>query len=95
MQHYGASKWQEALKDAIASTDQASARSKIQSAEVAIFNRIRGFVPGRNTLEEQALFDALGIIRDLKARAGHSHGRSGRVGRNAPPERAVPMYYSI
>jgi len=94
MQQDRAGQWQDALKDAIAATGQDSACSKIQSAEVAIFNRIRGFVPGANGLEEQALFDALHIIRDLKARASRSPTLAGRVGPGALP-RSFPMHLSI
>jgi hypothetical protein len=68
MQQSSKGQWQQALKEAIAGTGRHSARSTIQSAEFAIFNRIRGYVPGPNAVEDQALFDALSTIRDLKAR---------------------------
>jgi hypothetical protein len=68
MQQNNKGQWQLALKKAIAGTGRRSVHSKIESAEFAIFNRIHGYVPGPNPYEEQALFDALYIIRDLKAR---------------------------
>ena len=68
MQQNNEGQWQQALKKAIAGTGRRSAHLKIEAAEFAIFNRIQGYVPGPNPLEEQALFEALYIIRDLKAR---------------------------
>jgi hypothetical protein len=61
--------WQLALKHAITEADPRLARAKIETAEVAIFHRIHAFTTGTNTLEEQALFDALDTIRRLKASA--------------------------
>lgn len=60
--------WQLALKNATAEADPRLARAKIETAEVALFHRIRAFA-SPNALEEQAMFDALSTIRSLKARA--------------------------
>ena len=56
--------WYLALKSAIAEADPRLARTKIETAEVALFRRIHAFTPGPN-----AMFDALSTIRSLKARA--------------------------
>lgn len=61
-------RWQVALKNALVEADSSIARAKIETAEVAIFHRIHAFPTGTNTLEEQALLDALDTIRSLKAR---------------------------
>jgi hypothetical protein len=55
------------LENAIAEDDQL-ARTKIETAEVEIFHRIHELASDPNALQEQALFDALGLIRGLKAR---------------------------
>ena len=69
MQQDTAYLWQLALKNATAEAGPRVARTKIETAEVALFHRIRTFAPGPNVLEEQAMFDALSTIRSLKARA--------------------------
>jgi hypothetical protein len=69
MQQDTAYLWQLALKNAIAEADPRLARTKIETAEVALFHRIHTFAPSLNALEEQAMFDALSTIRSLKARA--------------------------
>jgi len=76
MQQSSKGQWQQALKEAIAETGRHSVGSTIQSAEFAIFNRIHGYVSGPNALEDQALFDALYTIRDLKAQRICSERRS-------------------
>jgi hypothetical protein len=56
-------------KNAIDEADARLARTKIETAEIALFHRIQTFGPGSNALEERAMFDALSTIRSLKARA--------------------------
>ena len=69
MQQDTAYLWQLALKHATAEADPRLARTKIETAEVALFHRIHAFESSPNALEEQAMFDALSTIRSLKARA--------------------------
>ena len=68
MQQDTAYLWRMALENAIAEEDPQLARTKIETAEVEIFHRIHDFASDPKTLEVQALFDALGLIRGLKAR---------------------------
>lgn len=59
--------WLAAVQDAIHETDPQMAEAKIRIAEAAIFNRIHDFGAGPDSLEEQAMFDALGAIRILRS----------------------------
>ena len=59
--------WLTAVQDAIHETDPRMAELKIRLAEAAIFNRIHDFGANPDSLEEQALFDALGAIKILRS----------------------------
>lgn len=59
--------WLTAVQDAIGETDPQTVEMKIQIAELAIFNRIHQFTSGPDSLEEQALYDALAAIRILRS----------------------------
>jgi hypothetical protein len=59
--------WLVAVQDAIHETDPQMAEVKIRMAEAAIFDRIHNFSARPDSLEEQALFDALGTIRILRS----------------------------
>jgi hypothetical protein len=76
--------WQLALKNAIAEADPRLVRSKIETAEVAIFHRIQSFSGAKNALEEHALFDAFDAIRRLKARDAQSRLAPALEKRTAP-----------
>jgi hypothetical protein len=58
--------WETVLQDAVHESDPMMAEVKIRMAEMAIFNRIHDFSTNPGSLEEQALFDALGTIRVLR-----------------------------
>ena len=58
--------WLTAVQDAIHETDPQMVEVKIR-AEAEIFSRIHDFSAGPGSLEEQALFDALGAIRILRS----------------------------
>ena len=79
--------WQLALKNAIAEADPRLVRSKIETAEVAIFHRIQAFSGAKNALEGHALFDALNAIRSLKARDAQSRLAPALERRTAPKAR--------
>jgi len=55
------------VQDAIHENDPQMVKVKIKMAEAAIFNRIDDFSATADSLEEQALFDALGAIRILRS----------------------------
>src|SRR5215467_12644823 len=59
--------WLVSVQDAIHETDPRMVEVKIRIAEAAIFNRIHDFSAGSDSLEEQAMFDALGSIRILRS----------------------------
>ena len=59
------STWQQAVQEAIAETDANQLKRKIELAEVAVFERIDTFL-AIDSLEEIALFDALGELRALR-----------------------------
>jgi hypothetical protein len=59
--------WLTTVQDAIHETDPQKAEVKIRLAEAAIFNRIHDFGAHPDSLEEQALFDALGAIKILRS----------------------------
>ena len=59
--------WLAAVQDAIHETDPQMVEAKFRIAEAAIFNRIHDFRSGPDSLEERALFDALGAIRILRS----------------------------
>src|SRR5215831_2165562 len=59
--------WFSAVQDAIHETDPQMVEVKIRIAEAAIFNRIHDFSASSGSLEEQAMFDALGSIRILRS----------------------------
>jgi hypothetical protein len=56
--------WQDALQEAIHDSDPQIMDEKIRAAEMAIFARMSS---RPNSLEEQALFDALGAVRILRS----------------------------
>jgi hypothetical protein len=58
--------WQDALQAAIHESEQIM-DEKIRAAETAIFSRMQDFSSRPDSLEEQALFDALGAIRILRS----------------------------
>jgi hypothetical protein len=59
--------WQDALQEAIHESDPQIRDEKIRTAETAIFARIRDFSSRLDSLEEQALLDALGAVRILRS----------------------------
>ena len=59
--------WQDALQEAIHESDPQIMDEKIRAAETAIFARIQDFSSRPDSLEEQALFDALGAVRILRS----------------------------
>jgi len=59
--------WESVFQDAVHESDPMIAEVKIRIAEAAIFDRIHDFGTGLGSLEEQALFDALGTIRVLRS----------------------------
>ena len=56
--------WQDALQEAIHESDPQIMDEKIRAAEMAIFARMSSRL---NSIEEQALFDALGAVRILRS----------------------------
>lgn len=59
--------WESVFQDAVHESDPKMAETKIRIAEAAIFDRIHDFATGPGSLEEQALFDALGTIKVLRS----------------------------
>jgi hypothetical protein len=59
--------WESAFQEAVHESDPAVAEQKIGAAETAIFNRIHDFSTGPGSVEELALFDAIGKIRVLRS----------------------------
>jgi hypothetical protein len=59
--------WEFVFQDAVHESDPMMARTKIRMAEEVIFDRIRDFSNSPGSLEEQALFDALGTIKVLRS----------------------------
>lgn len=59
--------WEAVFQDAVHEPDPIAAPAKIRAAEVAIFDRIHDFASIPGSLEEQALFDALGTIKVLRS----------------------------
>jgi len=59
--------WQDALQAAIHESDPQIMDEKIRAAETAIFSRMQDFSSRPDSLEEQALFDALGAIRTWRS----------------------------
>jgi len=59
--------WESVFQDAVHESDPMIAELEIRIAETAIFDRIHDFGTGLGSLEEQALFDALGTIRVLRS----------------------------
>ena len=59
--------WQDALQAAIHESDPQTMDEKIRAAETAIFSRMQDFSSRPDSLEEQALFDALGAIRTWRS----------------------------
>jgi hypothetical protein len=60
--------WYRAVQDALAENDPIQIEARLQLAEFAIFDRIDTFSRADHGEEEQALFDALKIVRGLKLR---------------------------
>jgi hypothetical protein len=60
--------WESVLQDAVHEPDPIIAEVKIRMAEEAILDRIHDHSTSPGSLEEQALFDALGTIRVLRTR---------------------------
>jgi hypothetical protein len=60
--------WQRAFQEAISESDPIQIETKAQLAEVAIFERIDIFSREDHGEEEEALFEALSIVRVLKTR---------------------------
>ena len=58
--------WESIFHEAVHEADPTMAALKIRMAELAICDRMNDF-SASGSLEEQALFDALGTIRDLKS----------------------------
>lgn len=67
--------WHRAVQDAVDESDAMQIETKIQLAEVAIFERIDLFLREDYGEEEEALFEALVTVRVLKIR------RAGRPSR--------------
>jgi hypothetical protein len=59
--------WQDALQAAIHESDPQIIDERIRAAETAIFTRIQDYSCRPDSLEEQALFDALGAVRILRS----------------------------
>jgi hypothetical protein len=58
--------WYAAVRDALAETDPIQIKTRLQLAEFAIFDRIDRFSRADHGQEEEALFNALAIVRVLK-----------------------------
>lgn len=61
------SEWESVFQDAVHESDPMMAKVKIRVAETVIFDRIHEFATSPGSLEEQALFDALGTIKVLRS----------------------------
>ena len=59
--------WQDALQEAIHESDPQIMNEKIRAAETAICSRMQDFSSRPDSLEEQALLDALGAVRILRS----------------------------
>jgi len=60
--------WQDALQDAVHERDPREIEGRVLRAEIAIFERVHS--PGRlDSIETQALFDALKVLRLLRSLA--------------------------
>jgi len=59
--------WESAFQEAVHEPDPMVADVKIRQAETVIFDRIHDFSTNPGSVEEQALFDALGTIRILRS----------------------------
>jgi hypothetical protein len=59
--------WESVFQDAVHESDPMLAADKIRRAEEAIFERMHDYSMSPGSLEEQALFDALGTIRVLRS----------------------------
>jgi hypothetical protein len=60
--------WYRAVQDALAEHDPIQIETRLQLAEVAIFERIDMFSRADHGEEEEALFEALVTVRVLKIR---------------------------
>ena len=60
--------WYGAVQDALAENDPIQIKTRLQLAEFAIFDRIDRFSRADHGQEEEALFNALAIVRVLKIR---------------------------
>jgi len=58
--------WEVVFHDAVREADTLTEEAKPRRAEMAIFNRIQHFSARPDSVEEQALFDALVTIRLLR-----------------------------
>jgi|SRR5215475_6111446 len=65
----GFESWQDALHAALIETNPNEVRTRIRTAEAAIFQRIQTFTPRNDSVEEQALFNALGTLRVLSTQS--------------------------
>ena len=59
--------WQDALQEAIHESDPRLKDEKIRAAETAILARMLDFSSHPDSLEEQALLDAMGAVRILRS----------------------------
>jgi len=59
--------WESALQDAVHESDPMMAEIKIRIAEEAIVDRIHDYSTSPGSLEEQALIDGLGTLRQLRS----------------------------
>jgi hypothetical protein len=59
--------WQDALQEAIHESDPQIMDEKIRAAEMAIVARMQDFSSHPDSLEEQALLDALGAVKILRS----------------------------
>ena len=60
--------WYRAVQDALAENDPIQIKTRLELAEFAIYDRIDTFSRVDHGEEEEALFDALAIVRVLKIR---------------------------
>ena len=70
--------WQDALQDAIHESDPQIMDKKIRAAETAIFARMQDFSSRPDSLEGQALLDALGTVRILRSARRFRNSFDGR-----------------
>jgi hypothetical protein len=71
MRRIGEYEWQDALQDAVHERDPHEIEGKVLRAEIAIFERVHS--PCRvDSIETQALFDALKVLRLLRSSAHHA-----------------------